>query len=180
VPNTNPIVLNASGRFVAYLGPFSYKWVLKDASGVTLATQDNIGSVGLVTSGVIGIDSLFGDSTSPITATSYPSGPTLDKCHAGTSVLQIDSANLAPGSYSITGLIVSVAGITTTVAIVNLTDGAPDTPLATMSSTSTTGESVISGTIPFANPGHNVAYGIKAKVSSGQGFAWGIQLVKTS
>jgi len=180
VPNTNPIVLSAGGTYTAYLPANSQKWILKDASGVTLATVDPVGSIGLVTSGVYDIFSFFGDPTSPISATSYPSGATFDKCHAGTTIFSIDSANLASGTYKITGMVLNAAGVATTVAIVNLSDGSPDTPLATMSSTSTTGDTAISGAISFAAGGTTKTYGIKTQVSSGVGFAWGIQLIKVS
>lgn len=43
VPNTNPIVLDASGRYSMRLGTgLSYKIVLKDADGITIRTEDNI------------------------------------------------------------------------------------------------------------------------------------------
>lgn len=48
VPNTNanPIVADAAGRFVAYLTPgLSYKFLYKTATGTTIRTCDNIGSV---------------------------------------------------------------------------------------------------------------------------------------
>ncbi len=182
--NSNPIVLDIAGRVptAIYLAGSSYKFILTDSAGDVLdpiKSQDNIGSVGLTSSGVINVFTFFGDPTSPITATSYPSGATYDKCHAGTAIFALDSANLTPGTYAISAMILSTAGITTTVAIVNLTT-APDTPLAIATSTSTTGASATSGAITFAAAGSTVNYGIKTKVSSGSGFAWSIQLVKTS
>jgi hypothetical protein len=47
-PNANPIVLDSAGRVPSgfYLTPgVSYKFVLKTAAGVTIRTQDNIGTV---------------------------------------------------------------------------------------------------------------------------------------
>jgi hypothetical protein len=42
-PNTNPVVLNAYGRATVRLtNGVAYKLVLKDAEGVTLATEDNV------------------------------------------------------------------------------------------------------------------------------------------
>jgi len=40
--NANPVVLDSAGRATVYLKPQSYKFVLKDSSGVTIYTQDNI------------------------------------------------------------------------------------------------------------------------------------------
>jgi hypothetical protein len=180
VPNTNPIVLDAAGRYLIYLAAQNYKFVLKDFSGVTIDTTDPVGSVGLQQSGVFDIFTFFGDPTSPITSTTYPSGSTFDTCHAGTAIYQVDSATLPAGTYKLSGMLLGTGGITVTVGIVNLTDGAPDTPLTTMSSNSTTGAAVQSGAITFATGGVSKSYGIKAQVSGGQGFAWGIQLVKIS
>jgi hypothetical protein len=178
-PNTNPVVLSAAGRTVIYLDPLSYKWILKDANGTTIATQDNIASIGLVTSGVYDVFSFGGDSNVPVTATSYPSGTTFTECHSGTAWLEIDSADLS-GTYALSGMLLSVSGITVTAALVNLTDGAPETPLVTLASTSSTGELVISGNITFAATGTAKHYAIKCKVSAGSGFVWALHLIKTS
>lgn len=180
VPHTNPIVLTAGGRFKIYLGPINYKFILKDSAGVVIDTTDPVGSVGLVTSGVFEIFTFFGDPTSPITAAAYPSGATYDKCHAGTALYAVDSATLAAGTYALRGMILSTAGGLVSIALVNLTDGTPDTPIVTMTGTSTTGAAATSGTITFATGGSSKTYGIKAQVASGAGFAWALQLVKTS
>lgn len=185
----NPITLNAGGWIATavgtttglYLDATSYKFILKNSALVTIWTQDNIGSIGLTTSGVYDIFTFEGDSSSPITATSYPSGTTADKCHAGTGWLPIDSANIAAGTYKLSGMLLSSDGIiTVTAAIVNLSDGAPDTPLATIASTSATGANVLSNAITFAGAGASKTYAIKAKVSAGYGLAWNLQLVKVA
>jgi hypothetical protein len=112
--------------------------------------------------------------------TAYPLGATFDKCHAGTAWLAIDSASMAPGTYQLSGMILSTGGDLVSVAIVNLTDGAPDTPIAVMTSTSTTGTTAQSGAITFGTAGSIKTYGIKVKIDAGSGFAWAIQLVKVS
>jgi hypothetical protein len=178
IPNPNPITLTGGGRFKIYLGPFSYKFVLTDADGAVIDTTDPVGSVGLVTSGVLTEFSFFGDSTSPITATAYPSGATFAACHAGTAIFSVDSATLAAGTYAIKGMLFNVVADLVTAALVNLSDGSPDTPIATLSSSSAIGESVTSGAITFATGGSVKNYGIKTKVASGAGFAWAFQLVK--
>lgn len=42
VPNTNPVILDASGSALIWLGAGSYKLVLKDTFGTTISTSDNI------------------------------------------------------------------------------------------------------------------------------------------
>lgn len=44
-PNANPVVLDSAGRCTLFLGSGSYKFVLKTASGSTVATRDNVGQV---------------------------------------------------------------------------------------------------------------------------------------
>lgn len=180
VPNANPTILDSAGRGAFFLAATSYKFVLKDSADVTIWTLDNINSVGLTQSGVFTTFVFAGDPTNPITAAAYPSGATYDKCHAGTGIYTLNSANLAAGTYKLQGMLLGSGGATVTVALVNLTDGAPDTPLVTISSASTTGASVQSGVITFAAAGAEKNYAIKVKVDVGIGFAWAIQLVKVS
>jgi hypothetical protein len=179
VPNTNPIVLTAGGRFKIFLADLSYKFILQDATGVVVDTTDPVTSIGLTRGGTYDIFTFAGDSTSPITSTSYPSGATFDKCHAGTALFPLDSATLS-GTYKLQGMLLSQFGDLVTVALVNLTDGAPDLPLVTITSTSLTGEVVTSAAITFPSPGATKTYGIKAKTAATSGFAWGLQLVKTT
>lgn len=185
VPLANPAIADGSGRLVAYLAASSYKLVIRDAAGVTLRTIDPVTSTGATGSGLIGaaLGQVFffgGDPTSPVTSTTYPSGTTFDKLHAGTGVLVLNSANLAPGTYVLEATGVVDSAVTLTVAIMNLTDGSPDTPLATLTITSTTGAQAQSGAITFAAGGADKTYGIKAKISGGSGEAFGIRLVRTA
>lgn len=41
-PNSNPVILDASGRAQIWIGAGSYKFVIKDADDVTIDTLDNI------------------------------------------------------------------------------------------------------------------------------------------
>ena len=180
VPNTNPVVLNAAGRCTIYLANLSYKLILTTPSGGVIKTQDGVGSVGLTNSGVNVIQTFGGDPTSPITATSYPSGATFDKCHAGSGWWVLDSGSLPTGTYKLQGMLMGSLSATVTVALVNLTDGAPDTPIATISSASTTGASVTSSAITFAVAGASKTYAIKGKVDTGNGFAWLCNVIKVA
>lgn len=186
-PHANPITLSPGGWIATsggtisglYLAATSYDFVLKDSAGVTIWGPITVGAISLEASGVFEVFSFGGDDDTPIVATSYPSGATYDKCHAGTTWLTIDSANIAAGTYKLTGMLLSGDGIVTvTAALVNLTDGAPDTPLATMTSTSGTGAQAFSGVITFATAGTTKQYAIKVKVSAGYGLAWGFALAK--
>jgi hypothetical protein len=180
-PNANPIVLDSAGRATIFLDATSYKFLLKTSAGVTVRTADNIQSV--AAGAVSGLGEIFvfgGDPNTPVTATSYPVGAGFDKLHGGTSVFNIDSANLAAGTYVIDVMGVVVGVVTLTVAIVDLDDGAPDTPLATATITSTTGARARSGSITFAAAGSAKNYGIKVKISGGSGYAWGARLMRTA
>ena len=92
-------------------------------------------------------------------------------------MFSVDSANLV-GSFAIQATGLMTVGGTLTVAIVNLSDGAPDVPLADLTITSLTGEVATSAAITFAAPGATKQYGIKAFVTANAGFAWGIKLLR--
>lgn len=176
--NTNPIVLSAGGRYKIYLDAMSYKFILKDANGVVLDTTDPVGSVGLQAV-IVSEFSFFGDPTSPIqNYTGYPVGTTYAFCHAGTTLMSLDSRSLEAGTYKLQGMIASLTGTLLEVGLMNLSDGADNVPLVTISTTSATGVLVQSSAITFATPGATKSYGIKAQIPSGSGFAWGLQMVK--
>lgn len=185
--NTNPIILDSAGRppQPIYLPAATFKYILTTPTGSPLSpylTEDNIPSTGLasVTVGST-VNWLGGDPNSPITATAIPSGTTFDKCAAGSSWVFIDSANLA-GTFALEAMMSASAG-TVTASLVNLTDGAPDTPLVSISSTSTTGDRQRSTAITFAASGANKNYAVKVWHSTGApayGLVWGAQLVRLS
>lgn len=179
-PNSNPVVLNSAGRATVYLSSASFKFVLTDSLGAVVWTADPVQSVAAgATSGLGEIFVFGGDPNTPVTVTAYPSGATFDKLHGGTAVYVIDSGNLAGGTYILEAMGVVAAG-TLTVAIVDLDDGAPDTPLATLTIISATGARAQSGAITFAAAGVAKTYGIKVKQSAGTGYAWGARLVRTA
>lgn len=180
--NTNPIVLSASGRAQIYLDPsHAYKFNVTTALGVAVGyTVDPVNAVNAGSSGLGEIFVFGSNSASPITNTSYVSGATFDKLQPGSGVYAADAANIPAGTYKlqVTGLI--PAGGTLTVAIVNLSDGAPDTPLETCAATSTTGQVVTSGAITFGAAGTTKLYGIKPKVSANSGYLKYAALVRTA
>lgn len=179
VPHANPIVLDAAGRAGAvYLDALSYKFTLRTSADVLLWTVDNVQAVHLNQSALGEVFRFGGDSTSPVTVTAYPTGAGVDTLHAGTSIFRVDSADLPAGTYVLGGMLLGNGG-TLSASIVNLSDGAPNTPLTngTITSANTTGE-LVEGTlaITFAAAGADKSYGIKTLVSAGFGFAWGIYL----
>lgn len=179
-PHTFPIVLDSNARAVIYLGPGSYKRIVKDANSVQIGpTLDPVTATNTGTSGLGEVFFFGGNSSTPVTATSYPSGATYDKLVNGTTVWIVDSANLS-GTYVLTATGMVTSAVTMTVALVNLSDGAPDTPIATCAITSLTGQVVSSSSVTFGAPGTNKSYAIKAKMSSGTGFPWGISMTKTA
>ncbi len=177
--NTNPIVLSASGRCRIYLDALAYKFIVTDALGSQVGlTMDPVTSTALGSgSGLASVFDFGGDSNSPVTATTYPTGATFDKLHAGTAVYEVDSSNLI-GTYALQATGYQVTSGTLTGAIVNLSDGNPDTPLATLTITSLTGGVDTSSAITFASGGTTKQYGIKCRVSVNTGFAWGFKLVR--
>ena len=186
-PYPNPIVLNAAGIPPAgamYFATAAYQTYLTDANGVPVGANggytDPVASTALASSNIGGVFFVFGgEQEGAVTNTSYPSGTTYDLLHPDTTVLVVDSANLV-GTYGMQAQLLVDTGDTVTCALVNLTDGTPDTPIATVSSTSTAGERQISSAITFAPPGAPKTYAIKTKVTAGTGYAWIIALVRLS
>lgn len=179
-PHTNPVILDAGGRAVLYLAAGSYKFVLKTAADVLVWESDPVQATH-TNQALLGDVFVFGgDSTSPITATSYPAGTTFDTCHAGTSWISLDSGNLPSGTYVLEGMLLSVGGDDVTAGLVNLSDGSPETPLVEIASTSLTGERKRSGTITFPTAGASKTFAVKVKTAAGSGFAWGLRLLRTA
>jgi hypothetical protein len=181
-PNANPIVLDAAGRCIIYLPPSSFKFIIRNAAGVQVGTTIDPVAATASGAGVTGLGEIFvlgSNSSSPVTATSYPSGATFDMLQPGSSVWSIDSANLS-GTYVLEVTGVQDTSGTLTVALVNLSDGAPDTPLVTCAITSLTGQVVQSSGITFAASGAAKSYGIKAKVSANTGFVIGARITRTA
>jgi hypothetical protein len=182
VANTNPIILNAAGRCTISLADtVVYKYVLKTSADVTVWTQDGIEAVPGVfeTSGQAFY--FGGQSSSPITATSYTAGALYTALHPGTNIWSVDPDELQ-GTYRLTAVGVGDVAGSITVALVNLSDGDPDTPVSTVVLNSTTGEWEQSGSdITFPVGGATKQFGIKTKITAPvtSGFAWAISVVRT-
>lgn len=184
-PHPNPVILDAGGRATMYLDVLSYKFELRDANDALIRTQDNIISVGIGGSGGSGggvgteVFSFGGGHTSPITSVTHITGNTFDTLHAGTGVMEIDSSTMI-GSYAIDAMMsVAESTMEVEVALVNLTDGSPDTPMVTAQSTSATGEHKLTEKVIFPAGGTVKRYGIKTRMSQpGVGYVWQIKLVR--
>lgn len=180
IPHPNPVILDAAGRAIIFLASGSFKFVLKSSADVTQWTSDNIQAPHTNQTRLGDIYQFGGDSTSPITATSYPSGTTIDKTHAGTSVHNLDSDSIPDGTYVLEGMLLALSGITVTAGIVNLSDGNPDVALVEITSTSATGERKRSSAITLPAGGAAKDLAIKTEVSAGSGFAWGLRLLRSA
>lgn len=180
-PWDNPATIPADGKAVIYLDAVTIKLKVFDSDGNLLATYDPIQSTALAGGGGTGgiAFNFEGDDDFPITVTALPSGTTLATLHPGTSILRIDSANLI-GDYGLQAMLQAGSGETVTGSIVNLSQGSPDVALASVTSSSTSGEIQTSSAITFATGGTDRDYGIKTKTSVGTapGFAYGFKLVR--
>ena len=181
-PTANPVVLDSAGRATIFLSSSAYKFILKTSAEATVWTVDNVQAITLSQT-VIGENlPFFGDSSQSVNDTSYPSGATVDKLVPGTKTLSLDSADVT-GTWALRGMLITENGShAATAALVNLTDGSPDTAIVTITSTSTTGASVTSSAITFATSGATKLYGVKATSANAATYvqAYGLELVRTA
>lgn len=184
---TNPIVLDAAGRLPSpgtmYFDVLAYKTRLTDANGVGIGENngysDPVSSTALAAaSSGSSYYTMGGDQETPIVLAAYPSGTLFTACHADTVFWPIDSANII-GTMAFRCMMMCTAG-TVSAALVNLTDGTPDTAVVQVSSTSATGEPQTSVNITFPSGGSVKTFAVKVKCSAPTGFVWGCEIVKTS
>lgn len=179
-PLSNPVIADAAGRLTIYLPTGSFKFIVKTAADVLIRTVDPVQATE-ANQGDLGIAFIFGGTPdSPVIVTSYPSGATFDKCHAGTAIWRLDSGTLAAGTYVLEAMCLGEGGGTITVGLVNLSDGAPDTAIVECSGSSATGAPATSGPITFPAAGSVKSLAIKTKVNSGAGHAWMIWVRRTA
>ncbi len=177
-----PAAADSSGRIVVYLDPAvgALKLIVKTAAGVQFGpTVDPVTPTNAGASGLGDIFEFGSNSTAPITQTTYTSGATYDKIQPGSAVWIVDPATLT-GTYVLEVQGVQDTASTLTVALMNLSGGSPDTPIATSIVISLTGEVSQSSAIVFPAGGANVTFGIKGKVSANTGFIVAARIVRTA
>jgi hypothetical protein len=117
--NSNPIVLNSAGRLdseVWLTSTLTYKFVLKDSGGVTIATYDDIPGIGSVSGLTSGTSILSGNGSggfSNVTIGSNLSfvGGTLSATTGGSGAGTVTSVALtAPTAFTVTGSPVTTTG----------------------------------------------------------------------
>jgi hypothetical protein len=117
--NSNPIVLNSAGRLdseVWLTSTLTYKFILKDSGGVTIATYDDIPGIGTVSGLTTGTSLLSGNGSggfSNVTIGSNLSfvGGTLSATTGGSGAGTVTSvAVTAPNNFTVTGSPVTTTG----------------------------------------------------------------------
>lgn len=128
---------------------------------------------------------LGGDANTYVVGNAYPVGATLDKIVNGSATWLIDSADLQGGTFALEGHVkVTAGGITPTIALFNLSDGAPNVALAGSevagSAGNTTGERIRSGaiTFPAAGAAKQLAVKVKTDNAAGESIVWGLRIVR--
>lgn len=187
VPNANPIILDAAGRCVIYLQDYeSYGYELRRSNDTLVRTQDNIPASNTITGRNLGEYFHFGgESNEPITATSYPVGTTYAELHGGTHIWTIDPANIPGGTYIFEAMMKLASGgggVTVLASLFNLDGGPAPIINGEITSTSTVGVRVASGTLTFPGGGLAIRIGMKVRVANagGPGFVWGARIVRTA
>lgn len=128
---------------------------------------------------------LGGDANTYSTGNAYPAGATLDKIVNSSGTWLIDSADLEGGTFALEGHVkVTAGGITPTIGLFNLSDGAPNTVLVgsevSGSAGNTTGERIRSGaiTFPAAGAAKQLAVKVKTDNAAGEALVWGLRIVR--
>lgn len=160
--NSNPIVLNSAGRLdseVWLTSTLTYKFILKDSGGVTIATYDDIPGIGSVSGLTTGTSILSGNGSggfSNVTIGSNLSfvGGTLSATTGGSGAGTVTSVALtAPTAFTVTGSPVTSTG---TLALTYSGTPVPVSSGGTGTSTLTTNSVVLgNGTsaVQFVAPG---------------------------
>jgi hypothetical protein len=117
--NSNPIVLNSAGRLdseVWLTSTLTYKFVLKDSGGVTIATYDDIPGIGSVSGLTSGTSLLSGNGSGGFNNVVIGSnlsfvGGTLSATTGGAGAGTVTSVALtAPAAFTVTGSPVTTTG----------------------------------------------------------------------
>jgi len=160
--NSNPIVLNSAGRLdseVWLTSTLTYKFVLKDSGGVTIATYDDIPGIGSVSGLTSGTSILSGNGSGGFSNVVIGSnlsfvGGTLSATTGGSGAGTVTSVALtAPAAFTVTGSPVTTTG---TLALTYSGTPVPVSSGGTGTSTLTTNSVVLgNGTsaVQFVAPG---------------------------
>jgi hypothetical protein len=160
--NSNPIVLNSAGRLdneVWLTSTLTYKFVLKDSGGVTIATYDDIPGIGSVSGLTTGTSLLSGNGSGGFSNVVVGSnlsfvGGTLSATTGGSGAGTVTSVALtAPAAFTVTGSPVTTTG---TLALTYSGTPVPVSSGGTGTSTLTTNSVVLgNGTsaVQFVAPG---------------------------
>jgi len=177
--NSNPIVLNSAGRLdneVWLTSTLTYKFLLKDSDGVTIATYDDIPGIGSVSGLTSGTSILSGNGSggfSNVTIGSNLSfvGGTLSATTGGSGAGTVTSVALsAPAAFTVAG-----SPVTTTGTLALSYSGNPIPISSGGTGTSTT---IPSGVMiaPAVGPGLDsvtfVAPGTAGNVLTSNGLTW--------
>jgi len=117
--NSNPIVLNSAGRLdneVWLTSTLTYKFLLKDSGGVTIATYDDIPGIGSVSGLTSGTSILSGNGSGGFSNVVIGSnlsfvGGTLSATTGGSGAGTVTSVALtAPAAFTVTGSPVTTTG----------------------------------------------------------------------
>lgn len=177
--NSNPIILNSAGRLdneVWLTSSLTYKFVLKDSGGVTIATYDDIPGIGSVNGLTSGTSILYGNGSggfSNVTIGSNLSfvGGTLSASTGSSGTGSVTSVALtAPAAFTVTGSPVTTTG---TLALAYSGTPVPITSGGTGTSTLVENAVVIGpATGPGATSVQFVAPGTAGNVLTSTGFSW--------
>jgi hypothetical protein len=175
--NSNPIVLNSAGRLdseVWLTSPLTYKFILKDSGGVTIATYDDIPGIGSVSGLTSGTSLLSGNGSGGFSNVviganlSFVSGTLSATAGGGSGVTSV--ALTTPDAFTVTGSPVTSTG---TLAVTYSGNPIPITSGGTGVSTIPSNAVVVGpATGPGATTVQFVAPGTANNVLTSNGTTW--------
>jgi hypothetical protein len=175
--NSNPIVLNSAGRLdneVWLTSTLTYKFVLKDSGGVTIATYDDIPGIGTVSGLTTGTSILSGNGSGGFNNVvigsnlSFVGGTLSATTSGGSGVTSV--ALTAPAAFTVTGSPVTSTG---TLALTYSGNPIPITSGGTGTSTTTPNAVMVApGTGPGLDSVTFVAPGTAGNVLTSNGLTW--------
>jgi hypothetical protein len=177
--NSNPIVLNSAGRLdneVWLTSTLTYKFILKDSGGVTIATYDDIPGIGSVSGLTTGTSLLSGNGSGGFSNVVIGSnlsfvGGTLSATTGGSGAGTVTSVALtAPAAFTVAGSPVTSTG---TLALTYSGNPIPITSGGTGTSTTIPNAVMVApGTGPGLDSVTFVAPGTAGNVLTSNGSTW--------